>query len=137
MVVDARAARGVCGLHPDRRRSGAAVVELAAAAALRLETDYVLAGARPAGADAHSLWRIRPPTRVLRRRIPAPDGRAHGRPHGGPLGAHESRGTGAIPSAHPRALRIRSGSGKPDTGLAGPRPSYRAAAERVRERPCA
>src|SRR5262245_36451077 len=109
MVVDARDARGVRRLHPGWWRSGAPAVELAAATALRLETDYVLAGARPAGADTNSLWRIRTPgPPVLRRRVPGPDGRADGGSDGRALGRHESRGKGAIPPAHPRALRLRS-----------------------------
>src|SRR5258707_8272297 len=49
------------GVHVHRRRAGDAAVELAAADAVRLARDYVLAGARTASALPDSFWRVRTP----------------------------------------------------------------------------
>ncbi len=50
---------GVASVYRARRRSGAAIVELAAAAAVRLAPDYLLASARIVGAVPDPLRRIR------------------------------------------------------------------------------
>src|SRR5262249_29603234 len=73
-------------------------VELAAAAALRLASDHVLAGGRNPGLVPDPLrraWTLRSP-------LPFPPwaGRA--------LGGHYSRGTGKIPGGPARTLRRRS-----------------------------
>src|SRR5882724_8740659 len=82
-----------------RRRTGDAFMELAAAAALRLAPDYLLAGARTPGAVPHPLRRtgrartFRPP------QFPQSHERA--------LREHDARRAGAIPATHARTLRLR------------------------------
>src|SRR5882762_2622177 len=85
------------GFYLHRRRTGDAVVELAAANALRLAPGHLLAGARTPGALPHPLRRtgrartFRPP------QFPAPHGRA--------LGAHDARGAREVPPELARSLR--------------------------------
>src|SRR5258708_7203028 len=84
-------------IHIHRRPTGDAVVELAAANALRLAPDYLLASPRTPGALPHPLRRtgrartFRPP------QFPAPHGRA--------LGTHDARGAREVPPELARSLR--------------------------------
>src|SRR2546425_865152 len=97
--------RDAC-IYRHRRRSRAATVELAAAAALRLAPDYLVASAGTAGAVPDPLRRIWTP-RFRFIRYPPSLSRAHGRPHGGALGHHAPRGAGTIPARHARTSRLR------------------------------
>src|SRR5712671_2821692 len=89
------------GVHVHRRRAGDAAVELAAADAVRLARDYVLAGARTASALPDSFWRVRRP---WFQRLEYPG--AHSRADGRALGSHDARRTGALPSGRGRPLRL-------------------------------
>src|SRR5580693_1395328 len=82
-----------------RWRTGAAPVELAAAAALRLAPAYVLASAWTSGAMPDSLRRIRIPRWPLARPM------AHERAHGRLQRSHDAGRAGTIPAAHERNLR--------------------------------
>jgi RNA polymerase sigma factor (sigma-70 family) len=89
---------GDAAIYLHRRRSSAASVELAAAAALRLAPDYVLAGSGNSGAvpdTVRRLWRPRLPPLQL--------AAAHGRA----LAAHDARGAGKIPAGYARTVRLR------------------------------
>src|SRR5437868_10662134 len=88
-------------IYLHRRRNRAAPVELAAAAALRLAPDYLLASAWNSGAVPHPLWRIWRP-RFGSLQLPS----SHGRAHGQALGAHDARGAGTIPARYERTLRL-------------------------------
>src|SRR5207237_8953391 len=83
-------------------RSRAAPVELAAAAAVRLAGDHVLAGAGTPGPEPDPLRRMGTP-----RRLSLQGPRPHRGAHGRALGPHDARGEGTDPAAHARALRIR------------------------------
>src|SRR6266403_5532166 len=75
-----------------RRRTSAAPVELAAAAALRLAPDHLLASAGTSGAVPHPLRRLGWPW-LSSLQYSATDKRAHGRT----LGAHDARGARKVP----------------------------------------
>src|SRR5437879_12400194 len=89
---------GDAAVYRHRRRSGAATVELAAAAALRLAPDYFLASGWNSGAVPDPLRGIGTP-RFRPLEIPPSHVRA--------LGAHDPRGAGTIPARHARPLRLR------------------------------
>src|SRR5262245_5517308 len=78
------------GIRLHRRRGGHAPLELAAAAALRLALDHVLAGRRAAGPVPHPL---------RRRKRPRPSSSRPGfpPPHVGPLGKDVTRRARKIP----------------------------------------
>src|ERR1700685_1118368 len=78
-------------------RSGAEVVELAAAAALRLASDYLLASGRDSGAMPDPVRRAWAP-RVLSLQFPTSHGRA--------LEAQNPRGAREIPARLARRLRL-------------------------------
>src|SRR6266849_906229 len=81
-----------------RRRSGAEAVELAAARALWLAPDHVLAGAGDSGVVPDSLrqsWWARDAPPEL-----SP-------PHAGALGTDDAGRTGTVPARHARTLRLR------------------------------
>src|SRR5258708_961036 len=86
-------------IHIHRRPTGDAVVELAAANALRLAPDYLLASPRTPGSLPHPLRRtgrartFRPP------QFPQSHERA--------LREHDARRAGTIPATHARTLRLR------------------------------
>src|SRR6266404_1411241 len=82
---------GDAGVCRDWRGSGAATVELAVTADLRLASDYLLASAWSAGAVPDPVRWIWMP-RSLALEWPRP---------------FDFRGAGAIPAAHARALRLR------------------------------
>src|ERR1700688_3232236 len=88
---------GDSAIYLHRRRNRDATLERAAAVALRLAADYVLASRWDSRAVPNSLrrnWTARFSSLAL----PSPDGRT--------LAAHDSRGTGTIPRRHARALRL-------------------------------
>src|SRR5712692_2834286 len=89
---------GDAAVYRHRRRSSAATVELAAAAALRLAPDYFLASGWNSGAVPDPLRGIGTP-RFRPLEIPPSHVRA--------LGAHDPRGAGTIPARHARTLRLR------------------------------
>src|SRR5262245_40899036 len=86
------------GVHRHRRRDGAATLELAAAAVVRLAPDHPLAGTWDSRAVPDPVRRAWAP-RLPWLRVPPAHGRA--------LGVHDPGGAGAIPARHPRALRLR------------------------------
>src|SRR6266852_718266 len=89
---------GDSGICRHRRRNSAAPVELAAAAALRLAPDHLLASAWTSGAVPDPLRRIW----ISRfRSLQYPPS------HGTALQAHDAGRAGTIPATHARTLRIR------------------------------
>src|SRR3954447_2379652 len=84
-------------LHGGRRRSRAATVELAAATAVWLAPDYVLAGARAARAVPDPLRRSGGPRLPIE--LPSPARRA--------LAALDARGARAVPRRDAGAVRLR------------------------------
>src|SRR5690242_14129295 len=80
------------------RRNRDALVELAAAVALWLARDHLLAGAWTSRAVPHPLRQARR-TQFHSLRCPPAHGRA--------LRQHDSRGARTIPSAHARTLRLQ------------------------------
>src|SRR6266851_3136847 len=88
---------GDSGIYRHRRRIGHALVELAAAAALRLAADYLLASDWNSGAMPDSLRRIWT-SRLRSFQIPPSHGRT--------LGAHDPRRAGTISARHARRLRL-------------------------------
>src|SRR5713101_7976531 len=87
---------GDAAVRLHRRRDRQAVVELAAAAALRLAPGFLLAGVWTAGAVPHPLRRLWTPRLHSLERPP---------PHGRALGAHDPRGAGTVPAKLARTLR--------------------------------
>src|SRR5258708_2643982 len=83
-----------------RRRTSAAPVELAAAAALRLAPDLLLASAGTSGAVPHPLWRMGQPW-LSSLQYAAANQRAHGRA----LGADDPRGAREVPPELALSLR--------------------------------
>src|SRR5258707_194876 len=83
-----------------RRRTGAAAVELAAAAALRLAPAHLLASAWTSGAVPHPLRRMERPWLS-----PLPYAAANQRAHGRALGAHDPRGPREVPPELALSLR--------------------------------
>src|SRR5205814_10654382 len=81
-------------------------LELVVAATFRLARDYVLAGARHAGALPDPVRRLWPP-----RRLPVGPSPAHGgsrcRSRRPEMGPDDARGARAVPSTVARALRLR------------------------------
>src|SRR6266849_507810 len=92
-----------------RRRSGDEAVELAAAGAVWLAPDHVLAGAGGSGVVPDSLrqsWRARGATLQI------------SRSHAGALGTHDAGRTGTFPSRHARTVRLRP-AGEREQGVMG------------------
>src|SRR6266536_772380 len=85
-------------VYGHRRRSSAAAVELAAAAALRLAPNHLLASAWTSGAVPDPLRRTWI-ARFRSFRYPPSHGRA--------LRAHDSGRAGTIPATHARTFRLR------------------------------
>src|SRR5713101_8910186 len=83
-----------------RRRTSAAAVELAAAAALWLAPDHLLASAGTSGALPHPLRRMERPW-LSSLQYAATHERAHGRA----LGAHDARGAREVPAELALSLR--------------------------------
>src|SRR6266852_359846 len=88
-----------------RRRTRAATVELVAAAALWISTDYVLARAWNSVAMPDPLRRVWTP-RFGSLQSPQSRRRSPRRSHGRSLGRHDTRRAGTIPAAHTRTLRL-------------------------------
>src|SRR5690349_25023332 len=95
------------GVHHHWRRDRDATVELAAAAAVRREPDYLLASAWTAASLPDSVRRV---GRIRRRKRAhaSPHQRAHGRTngrtHAGTVGKDDARRTREIPSGASRLL---------------------------------
>src|SRR3990170_5915459 len=89
---------GDAAVHRHRRRNRAVPVELAAAVALRLARDQLLAGAWDSGAVPDPLRRI---GMAWFRSLQCPPS------HGRALRAHDPRGAGAVPAADARAVWLR------------------------------
>src|SRR6266853_4307747 len=83
---------GDAPIYLPRRRTGAAPVELAAAAALWLAPDHLLASPGTSGAVPHPLRRMGR-SWLSSLQYSATDKRAHGRA----LGAHDARGARKVP----------------------------------------
>src|SRR5262245_19832320 len=92
-----------------RRLRRAQLVELAAAVAVRLAGDHVLAGAGPARAV---------PAPVRRTGTPWGSGLASGHADARTLGAHDARGARAHAAEDGRALRLRAAAGRGEQGYA-------------------
>src|SRR5215472_12838358 len=99
---------GDAALCGHRRRGCAAIVELVAAAVVRLAPDYLLASAWNSGAVPAPLRRIPWPWRRTHMARAAPDARTHGAAHGRALGAHDPGRAGTIPPKDALAVRLRS-----------------------------
>lgn len=94
------------------RRSGDALMELAAADAIRMEDDHLLAGARLAGALPASVWELDGPGRSAREFSAA---------HGREVGADDAGGARKIPARDASALRVwRGDGGRERAGVIGP-----------------
>src|SRR5260370_2673396 len=100
-----------------RWRTNAAPLELAAAAALRLAPDHLLASAGTSGAVPHPLRRMERPWLS-----PLPYAAANQRAHGRALGAHDPRGPREVPAQFPLSLRPLSTANQP-APRAVPRPT--------------
>src|SRR5450759_4668071 len=88
--------RGDGDFRRDWRRIGDAVVELAAAAVVRMAANHLLAGSRTAGSVPDPVWR---PGQfwLSRLQFPAANGRA--------LGADDARGAREVPPGYALTLR--------------------------------
>src|SRR5258708_8162830 len=95
----AAADSGDGAIYFPRRRAGAAAVELAAAAALRLAPAHLLASAWTSGAVPHPLRRMERPWLS-----PLPYAAANQRAHGRALGAHDPRAPHELPPDLPLSL---------------------------------
>src|SRR5579859_6613574 len=108
---------GIC-LHWRRDRNAA--VELAAAAAVWLAPDYLLAGARAAASLPNSVWRMGRVQRRERTHAPSPKrahGRTNGRTHARTLGKDDPGGTREIPAGTSRLMGHCAASGIEDKCL--------------------
>src|SRR5690348_6456609 len=109
-------------VHHYWRRNCDALVELAAAAAVRMAPDYVLAGARTAASLPDSVWRVGG-IRGRKGAHASPHKRTHGgtngRTHAGTVGKDDPRGTREIPPGTPRLLGYGATAGIEDKCLSG------------------
>src|SRR5712691_3788852 len=92
------------GIYVHRRRTGDAFVELAAAAALRLAANYLLAGHRTTGPLPDSVRRLGW-SWFSSLQYAAAHGRAYAAANGRALGAHDARGARKIPPELALSLR--------------------------------